>query len=224
MLDNQTYTTLCKHAKKHPIILHVKRKGTALLPKLIQFFSYITCTYSLYSKLRLDENKRALNLAFKRAKRFNVNHTACVFYSSEFEELYVFQNNKYNNCHILPLSKYLETTDAEIRADILLDKKIIQDILYEHINFLSKNILYSVKSAIGSYSIFKKSVNESNKLQQYCTQSILDLYEKICINLEFSNYTNINKQNDKITPRELCQALYFNNKNLQGTIKVVKLQ
>ena len=224
MLSKNEYTTLCEHAKKHPIILHVKRKGIALLPKLIQFFGYVACTYNLHSKLRLEGNKRAFNLAFKRAKRFNVNHTACIFYSSEFEELYVFQNNKNNSCHILPLLKYLETTDAEIRADILLDKKISQEILYEHINSLSKNVAYSIKSAIGSYSIFKKSVNEPDKLQQYCTQSILDLYEKSCIDLEFSNYTKINKQNDKITPRELCQALYFNNKNLQGTIKVVKLQ
>jgi len=224
MLYKNEYTALCKHAQKHPIILHVKRKGTALLPGVIQFFSYVACTYSLYFKLRLKGNKRAFSLAFKRAKRFNVNHTACIFYSNEFRELYVFQNNKSTNCHILPLSKYLETIDAEIRADILLDKKISQEILYEHINFLSKNIKYSIKSAIGSYSIFKKSVNEFNNLQQYCTQSILDLYEKSCVDLEFSNYTNINKQNDKITPRELCQALYFNNKNLQGTIKVVKLQ
>jgi len=209
------YLELAQYAQKHPIFLHVKRKEwTKFAPKFIQFVGYVQATYNLYKK------GYSVKDAAKTAALNNFNHTAFLFYSKEFDALYVFHNTRANSCHILPLEKYIKSINADIRADVLVDCTLNYNRLYNNIHTLNKTVTYSILAAIASFGWLKKKLNISSKSEQLCTQSIIVLLENSTMHknkaLEFGEYIQnedniLNKKNNKITPRELAQSLHNRN-------------
>lgn len=100
------------------ILLHVKRKDKAIIPKIIQFGSWLQIISERIKRVGIKQ-------ACIEAKHYNVNHTALVYYENGVYKL--FQADATNNVHTLLLSDYLANTEAQVYASIYYDAEYTQE-------------------------------------------------------------------------------------------------
>jgi hypothetical protein len=160
------------------ILLHVKQTDYAIIPRIIQFGSWLQI---ISERLKIVGIKQA----FIEAKHYNVNHTALAYYENGLYK--VFQANRANNVHTLLLSDYLANTDAQIYASIHYDAEYtnVQKInLLKLIDFYSKNIQYNIFLAFLAWRPVRRLFNLffcNKKISRYtlCSDIVIRLFEKI---------------------------------------------
>jgi len=169
---------LCKQLKDCLILLHVKRTDKAIIPRIIQFGSFLQI---LSERLKIVGIKQA----FIEAKQYNVNHTALVYHESGVYK--VFQANRANDVHTLLLSDYLTNTNGQIYASVHLDAEYtnMQKInLLKLIDFYSKNIKYNIVLAFLAWRPARRLFSLffcNKKISRYtlCSDIVIRLFEKI---------------------------------------------
>lgn len=164
--------------KNYLILLHVKRTDKAIIPRIIQFGSYLQI---------LNERVKIVGIkqAFIEAKHYNVNHTALVYRENGVYK--VFQANTANNVHTLPLSVYLANTNAQIYASVHYDAEFTKEskeMLLKWINIYSKKVKYNIKLAFLAWRPARKLfplLFKNRKLDRHtlCSDIVIRLFEKV---------------------------------------------
>jgi hypothetical protein len=160
------------------ILLHVKRADKAIVPRIIQFGSFIQI---LSERLKHVGIKQAVI----EAKHYNVNHTALVYCENGVYK--VFQANATNNVHTLLLSDYLTNTKAQIYASIHYDAEYTQEskeMLLKWINIYQKKVKYNIWLALLAWRPVRKLFPlffRNKKLERHtlCSDIVIRLFEKI---------------------------------------------
>tara|TARA_R110002020_G_scaffold444120_2_gene655475 strand:- start:2118 stop:2804 length:687 start_codon:yes stop_codon:yes gene_type:complete len=160
------------------ILLHVKRTDKAIIPRFIQFGSWLQI---ISERLKIAGIKKA----FKEAKQYNVNHTALVYCENGVYR--VFQANTTNNVHVLLLSDYLANTKAQIYASIHFDAEYTQEskeMLLKWINIYQKKVKYNIYLAFLAWRPVRKlfpMVFKNRKLDRHtlCSDIVIRLFEKV---------------------------------------------
>ena len=160
------------------ILLHVKRTDYAIIPRIIQFGSWLQI---ISERIKFVGIKQA----YRDAKHYNVYHTALVYHENGVYK--VFQANATNNVHTLLLSDYLANTNALIYASIHYDAEYTQEskeMLLKWINIYSKKVKYNVilaflawRSVHKLFPVFFK--NRELERHTLCSDIVIRLFEKV---------------------------------------------
>jgi hypothetical protein len=160
------------------ILLHVKRTDRAIIPRIIQFGSWLQI---ISERVKIAGIKQA----FIEAKHYNVNHTALVY--AENGVYKVFQANRANNVHTLLLTDYLANTNAQIYASIHFDAEYTKDskeMLLKWINIYSKKVKYNIYLAFLAWRPVRKLFPiffKNKRLERHtlCSDIVIRLFEKV---------------------------------------------
>jgi hypothetical protein len=160
------------------ILLHVKRTDKAIIPRIIQFGSWLQI---LSERVKIVGIKQA----WIEAKHYNVNHTALVYY--ENGDYKVFQANRANNVHTLFLSDYLANTKAQIYASVHYDAEYTKDskeMLLKWINIYQKKVKYNITLAFLAWRPARKLFPlcfKNKRLDRHtlCSDIVIRLFEKV---------------------------------------------
>ena len=207
------------------ILLHVKRTDTAIIPRIIQFGSWLQI-FSEHVKIV------GIKQAYRDGKNYNVNHTALVY--CENGVCKVFQANRDNNVHTLLLSDYLANTKAQIYASIHYDAtytKESKEVLLKWINIYCKKVKYNIWLAFLAWRPVRKLFPiffKNKRLDRHtlCSDIVIRLFEKVFLKdiKDFLATTQISffKENHRNAPWRIffatCRKEYHDSRqNLTNT-------
>jgi len=160
------------------ILLHVKRTDYAIIPRIIQFGSWLQI---ISERVKIVGIKKA----FKEAQQYNVNHTALVYCENGLYK--VFQANTTNNVHTLILSDYLTNTKAQVYASIHSDAVYTlesKEMLLKWTNIYQKKVKYNIYLAFLAWRPVRKLFSlffKNKKLERHtlCSDIVIRLFEKV---------------------------------------------
>lgn len=160
------------------ILLHVKRKDRAFIPRIIQFGSWLQI---ISERVKIVGIKQACI----EAKHYNVYHSALVYYEDGIYK--VFQADSINNVHTLFLSDYLANTKAQVYASIHYDAeytKESKEMLLKWVNIYQKKVKYNTYLAFLAWRPVRKLFPlffKNRKLDRHtlCSDIVIRLFEKI---------------------------------------------
>lgn len=160
------------------ILLHVKRTDKAIIPRIIQFGSWLQILSERIKRVGIKQ-------AWIEAKHYNVNHTALVYCENGVYK--VFQANRANNVHTLLLSDYLTNTNAQIYTSIHLDAEYTQEskeMLLKWINIYQNKVKYNIYLAFLAWRPVRKLFPlffKNKRLDRHtlCSDIVIRLFEKI---------------------------------------------
>jgi hypothetical protein len=160
------------------ILLHVKRKDRAFIPRIIQFGSWLQI---LSERVKIVGIKQA----WREAKHYNVNHTALVYCENGLYK--VFQANRAKNVHTLFLCDYLANMNAQVYASIHYDAEYTQEskeMLLQWINIYQKKVKYNIKLAFLAWRPARKLfplLFKNKRLDRHtlCSDIVIRLFEKV---------------------------------------------
>lgn len=160
------------------ILLHVKRTDKAIIPRIIQFGSWLQI---ISERLKHGGIKQA----YRDAKHYNVNHTALVYHENGVYK--VFQANATNNVHALLLSDYLANTKAKIYASIHYDAVYTlesKEMFLKWVNIYKKKVKYNIYLAFLAWRPVRKLFSlffKNRELERHtlCSDIVIRLFEKI---------------------------------------------
>ena len=160
------------------ILLHVKRKDRAFIPRIIQFGSWLQI---------LSERAKIVGIkqAWIEAKHYNVNHTALVYCENGLYK--VFQANRAKNVHTLFLCDYLANMNAQVYASIHYDAeytKESKEMLLKWINIYQKKVKYNIYLAFLAWRPARKLfplLFKNKRLDRHtlCSDIVIRLFEKV---------------------------------------------
>jgi hypothetical protein len=160
------------------ILLHVKRADKAIIPRIIQFGSWLQI---ISERVKIVGIKQA----FIEAKHYNVYHSALAYHENGVYK--VFQANATNNVHTLLLSDYLTNTNAQIYASIHYDAeytKESKEMLLKWINIYQKKVKYNITLAFLAWRPARKLFTlffKNKRLDRHplCSDIVIRLFEKV---------------------------------------------
>ncbi len=160
------------------VLLHVKRKDRAFIPRIIQFGSWLQILSERVKHVSIKQS-------YRDSKNYNVNHTALVYYENDVYK--VFQANIANNVHTLLLSDYLANTNAQIYASIHYDAeytKESKEMLLKWVNIYKKKVKYNIYLAFLAWRPARKLFPiffKNKRLERHtlCTDIVIRLFEKV---------------------------------------------
>lgn len=160
------------------ILLHVKRKDKAIIPRIIQFGSFLQI-FSERAKIA------GIKQACIEARHYNVNHTALVYYENGVYK--VFQANRANNVHTLFLCDYLANMNAQVYASIHYDAEFTKDskeMLLKWVNIYQKKVKYNIYLAFLAWRPARKLFPlffKNKRLDRHtlCSDIVIRLFEKV---------------------------------------------
>ena len=210
------------------ILLHVKRKDRAFIPRIIQFGFWLQI---------LSERAKIVGIkqAWREAKHYNVNHTALVYCENDVYK--VFQANRANNVHTLLLTDYLANINAQIYASIHYDAeytKESKEMLLKWINIYQKKVKYNIYLAFLAWRPARKLfpvLFRNRKLDRHtlCSDIVIRLFEKVFKKdiKDFLATTQISffKENHSNTPWRIffgtCRKEYHDSRQKLTNTKII---
>jgi hypothetical protein len=176
----QSWQPTANHSMKRDclILLHVKCADRAIIPRIIQFGSWLQI---LSERVKIVGIKQA----WIEAKHYNVYHTALVYHENGVYK--VFQADATNNVHTLLLSDYLANTNAQIYASIHYDTeytKESKEMLLKWINIYQKKVKYNIYLAFLAWRPSRKLfplLFKNKRLDRHtlCSDIVIRLFEKV---------------------------------------------